>query len=166
MGTLDGFEAFYAAGFARVVGQVALVTGDRGEAEDVTQEAFARASLRWARVCRYDLPEAWVRRVALNLAVNRARSLRRRLLVQRRADPPAPPAAVSEEALVVGEALQALSPAHRQVLVLHYLLELSVEEIAQEVGAPTGTVKSRLARGRQALAARLGDLEEAQPHHA
>jgi RNA polymerase sigma-70 factor, ECF subfamily len=166
MGVGESFDAFYAAGFARVVGQVALVIGDRSEAEDVTQEAFARASLHWSRLCRYDRPEAWVRRVALNLAVNRARSTRRRLLVQGRANLPAPPAAVSEEALVVAEALRALAPTHRQVLVLHYLLDLPVEEIAREVGAPVGTVKSRLARGRQALAARLGDLKEAQPRHA
>jgi DNA-directed RNA polymerase specialized sigma24 family protein len=53
------------------------VTGDLHEAEEVVQEAFARASLHWTRLRDYDLPEAWVRRVAMNLATDRARTLQR-----------------------------------------------------------------------------------------
>src|SRR5918996_1464933 len=77
-GTED-FDRFYAAAFARLVGQLALVTGDRHEAEDVVQEAMARAAPRWARLRAYDAPEAWVRRVAFNLAVSGRRRARRRL---------------------------------------------------------------------------------------
>ena len=69
MEATEDFDRFYAAAFARLVGQLAVVTGDRHEAEDVVQEAMARASLQWARLRTYDAPEAWVRRVALNLAV-------------------------------------------------------------------------------------------------
>ena len=62
------FEAFYRANYARLVGQMVPVVGDVHEAEDVVQEAFARASLHWSRVRGYHAPDAWVRRVALNYA--------------------------------------------------------------------------------------------------
>src|SRR6266536_3537015 len=64
----EDFDGFYAAVFARLVGQLTLVTGNLHEAEEVVQEALARAVPRWARLRAYDVPEAWVRRVALNLA--------------------------------------------------------------------------------------------------
>jgi RNA polymerase sigma-70 factor (ECF subfamily) len=57
--TDDDFAAFYASVFARLVGQLRVVTGDLQEAEDVVQEAMARASMRWARLRAYDVPEAW-----------------------------------------------------------------------------------------------------------
>jgi RNA polymerase sigma-70 factor, ECF subfamily len=162
----EDFDAFYAAAFARIVGQVALVTGDRAEAEDVAQEAFTRAAVRWSRLREYDRPEVWVRRVALNLAVNRARGLRRRLRAHARAGFTPPPAGISEEAVMVATALRALNPAQRQAVVLHHLLGLSVEEVARQARVPVGTVKSRLARARRALAAELGDLEEVATDHA
>jgi RNA polymerase sigma-70 factor, ECF subfamily len=56
----DGFDDFYHVTFGRLVAQVYLVTGDLHEAEDVVQEAMARASVRWERLRDYDLPEAWV----------------------------------------------------------------------------------------------------------
>jgi hypothetical protein len=61
----DGFAAFYAGSYRRLLGQLFAVTGDLAEAENVLQEAYARAFVRWSRVGAYDLPEAWVRRVAV-----------------------------------------------------------------------------------------------------
>src|SRR6266540_695030 len=75
----EDFDGFYAAVFARLVGQLTLVTGNLHEAEEVVQEALARAVPRWARLRAYDVPEAWVRRVALNLATSHHRQARRRL---------------------------------------------------------------------------------------
>jgi RNA polymerase sigma-70 factor (ECF subfamily) len=74
----DGFAAFYTGSYRRLLGHLFTVTGDLAEAENALQEAYARAFVRWPRVRDYDLPEAWVRRVALNLAAMAARSLRRR----------------------------------------------------------------------------------------
>jgi DNA-directed RNA polymerase specialized sigma24 family protein len=71
------FAEFYQANYGKITAVVAAVLGDRREAEDVTQEAFARALVRWPRLVRYELPEAWVRRVALRLAVDHSRRLRR-----------------------------------------------------------------------------------------
>jgi RNA polymerase sigma factor (sigma-70 family) len=67
---------------------------------------------------------------------------------------------VSVETLALVEALRTLPVRQRQVIVLHYLVDLPVQEIAQTLAVPSGTVKSLLARGRQALAARLGEAEE------
>ena len=63
----EEFSAFYAATYQRLLGQLVLLCGDRAEAEDALQEAFARAAVRWRRLRSYEAPEAWVRRVALNL---------------------------------------------------------------------------------------------------
>ena len=153
----EDFDSFYAAAFPRLVGQLALVTGDRHEAEDVVQEAMARAASRWTRLGAYEAPEAWVRRVAFNLAVSGHRRARRRLAALLRLGPPAPVPPVSVDALALADALQELTLAHRQVVVLYYLADLPVEQVAAELGVPVGTVKARLARARGALAARLTD---------
>jgi RNA polymerase sigma-70 factor (ECF subfamily) len=152
----DGFRDFYQAVFRRLVGQLFLVTGDVHEAEDVVQEALARAAVRWDRLASYDLPEAWVRRVALNLSASRARNLRRRALVLAGLTPPALPDA-SEDALALADALRRLPVRQRQAIVLHHLLDMSVEEVARTLSVPAGTVKSWLARGRKALGALLAD---------
>jgi DNA-directed RNA polymerase specialized sigma24 family protein len=61
----------------RLVGQLFALTGDLHDAEDLVQEAFARAAADWKRIRAYEVPEAWVRRVAFNLAHNRGRRLKR-----------------------------------------------------------------------------------------
>jgi RNA polymerase sigma-70 factor, ECF subfamily len=160
----EDFDSFYAAVFARLVGQLAVVTGDPHEAEDVVQEAMARAASRWARLRVYDAPEAWVRRVAFNLAVSGQRRARRRLVTLLRLGPPAPVPPVSVDALALADALQGLSVAHRQVVVLYYLADLPVEQVAAELGVPVGTVKARLARARSVLAARLADPAQKGMH--
>jgi RNA polymerase sigma-70 factor (ECF subfamily) len=158
--TDDGFAAFYASSYRRLLGQLFAVTGDLAEAENVLQEAYARAFVRWGRVGAYDLPEAWVRRVALNLAAMGERSLRRRARALLRLGPPPQVPALSADAVDLRAALRALPLGQRQVIVLHHLVGLPVEEVAQTLRAPVGTVKSLLARGRRALAARLGEAEE------
>ena len=146
------FAAFYAGSYRRLLGQLFAVTGDLAEAENVLQEAYARAFVRWSRVRGYDRPEAWVRRVALNLAAMADRSLRRRARALLRLGPPPVVPELSPELLDLRDALAALPVGQRQVIVLHHLVGLPVEEVARELRLATGTVKSRLARGRAALA--------------
>jgi RNA polymerase sigma-70 factor (ECF subfamily) len=157
---IEGFEEFYTATVGRLLGQLFPVTGDLHEAEEIVQEAFARASTRWSRLRDYDVPEAWVRRVAMNLAADRGRRLQRqtRALLRTGPSPAVPPASVEAMALV--EALRTLPMHQRQAIVLHHLVDLPIEEVSATLGVPTGTVKSWLARGRRTLAARLGDPEE------
>jgi RNA polymerase sigma-70 factor, ECF subfamily len=155
------FEELYTSAFGRLVGQLFLVTGNLHEAEEVVQEAFTRAAGCWPRLRNYDLPEMWVRRVAINLATDGRRRVQRRLavLAQLDADAVVPP--ISEDGLAVAAALRTLPRRHRQVVVLHYLLDLPVQEVARQLAVPVGTVKSRLARARSALAAQL-DVESDQ----
>jgi RNA polymerase sigma-70 factor (ECF subfamily) len=148
----DSFARFYTASYQRLLGQLFAVTGDLAEAENLLQEAYARAFARWAQVCAYDHPEAWVRRVALNLAAMAARRLRRRAAALLRLGPPPAIPELSSELLDLYNALRALPLSQRQVIVLHHLVGLPVEQVAHELRVPAGTVKSRLARGRGALA--------------
>ena len=156
----DSFEEFFRLSFRRVVGQVFLLTGDLHEAEDLVQEAFSRALTRWRRIREFDAPEAWVRRVAFNLAANRARGQRRRLAILARLAPPPEVPPASGEVIALLEALRRLPMSQRQPVVLHYLLDLPVEQVAAEVGTSTGNVKVRLFRARRALAERLGSQQE------
>jgi RNA polymerase sigma-70 factor, ECF subfamily len=150
-------EVFHVS-YRRLVVQLYAVVGDAGEAEDLVQEAFVRASASGSRFDRIDNPEAWLRRTAINLHRNRWRKLRNfsriRPQLETRSDLPG-----LDEHLVVVDAMRRLPEAHREVLALHYLADLPVLEIASTLGVPEGTVKSRLMRGREALAALLGNEE-------
>ena len=149
------FAEFYAANYGKVNALVAAVLGDRDEADDVTQETFARALARWPRLSSYELPEAWVRQVALRLAIDSGRRLRRTLrtlpLLRAavRATQPEPGTALTFTPL--GRALTRIPLREREAIVLHYVADLSVEQIAHERGIGVSTVKARLAAGRRRL---------------
>jgi RNA polymerase sigma-70 factor (ECF subfamily) len=149
------FEDFYAATVDRLHGQLFVVTGDLHETEEVVQEAFVRAASRWARLKDYDLPEAWVRRVAMNLATDQRRRVRRRVALLVRIGPSPQVPALSVDRVAVVEALATLPRSYRQAVVLHHLLGLPVKEVAKQLRVPVGTVKARLARARRALAKQL-----------
>ena len=155
------FEMFYAASYHRPVVQLLGVTGNLHDAEDVVQEAFARAAVRWRRVSEYEAPEAWVRRVAFNLAVSAARRSRRFLDAAARAGAAQEVPGLSPDDLDLVAALGRLPRPYREVLVLHHLADLPVQEVAAELRVPVGAVSSRLARGRTALLRALDDGEEA-----
>jgi RNA polymerase sigma-70 factor (ECF subfamily) len=159
------FAAFYEANYERLVVQLFAVAGNLQDAEDMVQEAFARACLRWRRLHAYGRPAAWVRRVAFHLALQGLRRARRSLGLAGRSDPAREPLRLTAEQLDLVQALGRLSLRHRQVLALHYLADLPVEEIARDLALPVGTVKSRLARARQRLAAQLTDGKEADRDH-
>lgn len=164
MAERGSFDAFYAAAYPRVVGQVFALLGDLHEAEDVTQDAFAKASFHWKRIAVYDAPEAWVRRVAFNRAYDTARRAKRGLQALARHGPPAQTPAVSPDRLDLHRALRRLPYRHREVLVLHYVAELPLDEVARQLRLPLGTVKSRLSRARRTLAEQLGDEREGVPN--
>ncbi|GAA1994630.1 SigE family RNA polymerase sigma factor [Catenulispora subtropica] len=157
------FDDFYRGTSHRLLQYAYAMTGDLGTAQDLVQEAYIRAWQRWSRVRGYDQPESWLRMVVQRMATDRWR----RLGVARRAraagawEPgPAAPAP-SENTVVLVRALRGLREAERRALVLHYLLDLPVTDIAVETGAPVGTVKSWLSRGRAALAAELEGVSHA-----
>jgi RNA polymerase sigma-70 factor, ECF subfamily len=153
------FAEFYAASFRSLVVQLHAFTGDHAEAQDLAQEAFFRAYARWSAVSRYDDPLGWVRKVAWNLAISRWRRARR-LVVRQRDLAPVPVAGPNGTQVDLVRALRTLPPHHRQAVVLHYLGDLSVREIAEFTGAAEGTVKAWLHRGRTALGPLLGTSDE------
>jgi RNA polymerase sigma-70 factor (ECF subfamily) len=158
---LAGFDEFYAANYGSLTVQLYLYFGDRQEAHDIAQEAFCRAYARWGAVSAYEDPAGWVRRVAWNLAVSRWRRTRSALNFWKRHARLEPPAeGPSPERVAVMTALAALPERQRRVVVLRYIGDLTVPEIAEREGVAEGTVKSWLHRARTALAATLEDDAE------
>jgi len=156
----DEFDHFYAMTSRRLVGQLFAMTGDLTEAEDAVQEAYIRAWQRWPRIRMYDDREAWIRTVAYRLTINSWRNARSRLSAHLRANHRTEPPELSPTLLTLVSGLRKIPEAQRRAIVLHHLVGLSVEEVAAETGAPAGTVKARLARGRKALAPLVADLDE------
>jgi len=156
----EEFDAFYAGSSRRVLGQVYAMTGNRAEAEDAVAEAYLKAWDRWETVRDCDSPEAWVRRVASRNAVSAWRKAVNRLRAHHRDATDQELAGLSPDHVALVHALRQIPADQRRVIVLHHLVGLSVAEIAQEVGAPGGTIKARLARGRRAMAEHLSETEE------
>lgn len=149
--------------YRRLVVQLYGVTGNLDEAEDLVQEAFVRAAAAGRRFDKVENPEAWLRTTAINQHRSRWRKLRNGQRARARMLPPRDPESL-ESHLEIITALRALPEAQRQVIALHYLADLPVESIAHELGIPPGTVKSRLSRGRDALAAHLAYAEGGTDH--
>jgi RNA polymerase sigma-70 factor (ECF subfamily) len=151
------FDEFYAVTSGRLLGQVYAATGDLAAAEDAIAEAYARAWQRWPSVQRYGSPEAWVRTVALRVAVSSWRKARNRLRAHDRDLATDPPAAPGPDRVMLVQALQRIPAKQRRALVLHFIADLPVAEVAREMRSSEGTVKSWLSRGRAALKAELGE---------
>jgi RNA polymerase sigma factor (sigma-70 family) len=142
------FEVFFCESFQRVVGMVAVVTGDAGLAEDAAQEAFVRAYGRWSRVRGLQRPDAWVARVAMNLALDGRKKLRRE--AQLAPDLEGPVRDQVEEIWMRWN-LGQLPPMQRAAIVLRYFEGLPVTEVARSMGRSTDTVKSHIRLGRRRL---------------
>jgi RNA polymerase sigma-70 factor (sigma-E family) len=133
-----------------------LLTGDRHAAEDLLQDVLAQVYVHWRRV--RTLPEAYARRALVNRAASRwrrrARRPERALGDVDRSTPDRTEQVVLRESVVA--ALRTLPPRQRAAVVLRYLEDLSVTDVAAALDCSEGTVKSHTARGlarlREALA--------------
>jgi RNA polymerase sigma-70 factor, ECF subfamily len=133
------------------------VTGDRGLAEQVAQEAILRA---FRSLDRFDPARPfrpWLKRVTVNLAIDELRRERRHesapeWMSELRAVPPFEDAELLDSVVA---AVRTLPPRQRIVVVLHYWLDTGVEEIASLLEIPVGTVVSRLSRARASMRAQL-----------
>lgn len=151
------FDTFFSRTADSLLRQMVMVTGDLAEAEDVLQEAFERAWLRWPQVHDCVSPEAWVRTVAHRLAVSRWRRVRNSSAAWLRLGPPATQSGIGLEHVALVAGLRTLPAKQRVAIVLHHLADLSVDQVAEETGASVSAVKQQLARGRAALAQLLAD---------
>jgi RNA polymerase sigma-70 factor (sigma-E family) len=137
-----------------------LLTGDHGLAEDFVQEALFRAYRNWRRIERSDQPEAYVRKIVVNLANSRWRRLKGRHL-SFHSQVPDRPAVRDAHADVdrsdeLWRALAALPAGMRTVIVLRYYEELTEAETAAVLGKSLGTVKSQASRGLGRMRELLG----------
>ncbi len=151
----EDFETLYRVRYGALAAQLYAYLGDAAEAEDLAQEAFLRAWQRWSTIRRFEDPVAWVRKVAWNLATSRWRHL---VVVARasiRLSTPAATEPVHPDHVAVVQALQRVADHYRKVLVLHYIADLPVAEVAAQLSVPRGTVLSWLHRGRGELAVQL-----------
>ncbi|MDE0777674.1 SigE family RNA polymerase sigma factor [Nocardioides sp.] len=152
------FDDFYAASYRRLTGQVYAMIGNLDEAQECVQEAFVRAWAHRRKLDRADHPEAWVRVTAHRIAVSRWRRVKlSRRSPDRAVSPPTSAPEVDETHVALVTALRQLPEEQRRAIVLHHIADLPVRAVADEVGAPEGTVKARLSRGRAALATLLSD---------
>ncbi len=159
----EGIDALYAASYRRLVVQMYAICGDLTDAEDAVQEAFITAIRKHRTLRTVDNPEAWIRTVALRRLHRGWRHLavvRRHQALDR---PPDQAVEVGPEHVALVAALALLDPGQREAVVLHHLADVPVAEIADQLGLPVGTVKSRLGRGRQRLAELMAEREE--PSH-
>jgi RNA polymerase sigma-70 factor (sigma-E family) len=147
------FREFVAARGSALLRTAVLLTGDRGRAEDALQSALVRLCLAWPRIIRRDAVEAYARKVLLREVMSWRR--RRRVAETLVADVPDVPR--SDEAAAVDsrdellQALRALAPRQRAVIVLRYFDDASEAEIADALGITTGSVKTHASRGLAAL---------------
>jgi RNA polymerase sigma-70 factor (ECF subfamily) len=149
-------EALFRQSYKPIVQALALACGDLAAAEDATQDAFAQAWARWARISRYDNPGAWVRRVAINKLRNAHRSrLRGEAAMERLNSGVSTSASIPDQDpdLVLG--LQRLPYKQRLCAVLYYVDGLSTAEVAEAMGISQGSVSQHLNRARTALRAYL-----------
>jgi RNA polymerase sigma-70 factor (sigma-E family) len=149
------FDAFVHATRRGLCRLAYLVCGDRDRAEDVVQTALAQVYARWSTIRRDEGPHRYVNRAVVNAAIDeRRRPWRREHAAERLPDLPAP--ADDGLTLHIVEALAALPPRQRAVVVLRYVEDLDVEHTADLLGISTGTVKSQAAKGLDALRGLLG----------
>ena len=144
-------EALYAEQFDRVRGSLVLFTGSRDVGEELAQEAFVRACQHWEQVRTLDSPGAWVQRVGINLAISRGRRLKVERRPHRRLREEAVAVPVEDDGGALRGALLALGPDERAVMVLRFYGDLSVAQVADVLGIPEGTVKTRTRKGLEAL---------------
>jgi RNA polymerase sigma factor (sigma-70 family) len=156
---------------ARLVAQAYALTGDYAEAQDVVHEAFARVLAHPEKLAAVAETEAWLRTVVLN--VFRSRYRRRmvfdRLVRSGRVDrTPDDVPGISADRIALVAALQRLPRGTREALVLHHLADLPVTEVAAQLQVSVSAVKTRLVRGRAALAELLADrtTERNEVRHA
>lgn len=153
MGDRDAaFAEYFAARSDAMRGTAYLLCGDWHRAEDLVQSAFTKLYLAWNRVSRHEVLDAYVRQILVRTFLDERRRgwWRRERVGGEGAERPAPPES-PENRLVLLQALAALAPRQRAVLVLRYWEDLSVEDTAALLGCSAGTVKSQAARGLENL---------------
>lgn len=156
MGSPD-YEEFYVRTYSKVLSAVIMATGDRGDSEDAVQESYFKAFSRWETISEYDVPEAWVTKVAIRQFWKSARPRRR--AAQTSLEVTVPPMSTPEQAAEASEVLGALASLPKDIrisIVLCCALGWPQQDVADTFGVPRATIANRIMRGRVALLQMLG----------
>jgi RNA polymerase sigma-70 factor, ECF subfamily len=159
-GSEADFERLYRDTYRRILGTLITLVRDQATAEDCAQETYERAYRNW-KSWKPDAPvEAWLHRIAINVAISDRRHQRIRQAgeIIRRLGRPAPgpdPAHVAEQSELIA-AIKKLPPKQAAALVLRHYHGYSNREIAAALGVPEQTVASRLGAARKQLQVVLG----------
>jgi RNA polymerase sigma-70 factor (ECF subfamily) len=150
------FREMYERAFPLVFRVAYRFSGRREQAEDATQEAFARAFARWPRLRGKPWIVGWIVTTTLNV---QRRAGRRQVEVAREAPERSSPDEDVDEALDLWRALGQLPGRQAQAAVLHYIVDLPLAEVAEVMGCREGTAKAHLDRARRRLARLLEPSE-------
>lgn len=164
-GDHDAFAALVSQATNRLYGLACLILRDSDRADDATQEAFVRAWRELPRLRDADRFDAWLRRLVVNACYDEARRVRRRAevsLVNIAERSVVDSASALAETDSVERAFRRLPLDQRTVIALQHYLGLTQVEIAETLGIPLGTVKSRLRYGLTAMRAEL-DADDRSP---
>ena len=152
---VEGYEQFFRAVEPMLRRVALLYTGDSEQAHDLAQETLVRAWQNWSKLSSHPHPDAWCRTVLRNLATSRWR--RAKLERTHTTDRTRSEAGPSAEHLDLLAALHRLPVKQQQALILHDVVGYTVDEIAEELRTPSGTVRSWLSRARHELSRELAD---------
>lgn len=158
-GDHEAFSELTRLSIAKLYAVARLILRDSEKAEDATQEALVAAWRRLATLRDPDRFDAWMRRLLVNACYREAAQSRRRLHMEASVRPlagsgPDPGLALADQDQLE-RGFKRLSPEQRALIVLHFYLGLPMQETAEAVGLPVGTVKSRLSRATQQMRAAL-----------
>jgi RNA polymerase sigma factor (sigma-70 family) len=134
--------AFCNAEWPKLVGALSLYTGDADLAEELAQEAIAKACSNWRKVRRMDAPAAWLHVVARNLAHSHFRRTKAGARARRRAPDPVVAVESADDAIALRALIASLPEQERDTIVLRFYAGLSVRETAGALHIPEGTVKT------------------------
>jgi RNA polymerase sigma-70 factor (ECF subfamily) len=149
---VDLFQSEYPA----IVRSMFFIVHDREHARDLAQDAFVQLFTRWRRVSRYERPDAWVRKVAVRMAVRSIKRERLRRQLEHEVDVLPERGGVDLDVL---RAIAKLPASQRAAIVLFYLEDRPVAEVADIMSCSEVTAKVHLHRARRRLAELLGDDE-------
>ena len=147
----DTFETFFEQQYTNLLKAMYLVTGNRHEAEEITQDAFVRALERWDRVRRADNRPGYLYRIAVNLYRSKLRRLARGARKTPKPAPDADPFEAADDRDAVGRAMANLSEGQREALVMVEWLDMTDEEAGAVLGISPVTVRVRRHRARTNL---------------
>lgn len=153
------FAWLFRTEYEAVVRTVFLILHDRERARDIAQDAFTELLMRWKKISRYERPDAWVRRVAIRMAIRYVNRERRRPWVERELDPATLPQPADVDLI---RAIRQLPATQRAAVILFYFEDRPLAEIGDILNVAPGAAKVTLHRARKRLAALLGAKEPSE----